>query len=152
MDQGQSLQTETGAVLYSASAGGFYLPGVHSVIPADAVEITADEHRALLAGQGNGQRIAAGADGKPTLVDAAPIVPSLVTMRQARLALLAAGRLQDVNTALAEMPGNDGEAARIEWEYATTVERDSALVAGLAAALDLDADQLDQLFSDAAAR
>jgi hypothetical protein len=67
-------------------------------------------------------------------------------MRQARLALLGAGLLAHVNTAIAAMEGIQGEAARIEWEYAMTVERQSQLVSGLSAALGLTDEQLDGLF------
>lgn len=78
-------------------------------------------------------------------------VPARVTMRQARLALLAAGLLPQVDAAVAAIPGAAGEAARIEWEYAATVERGSALVVGLSAALSLTSEQLDALFAQAAA-
>lgn len=74
------------------------------------------------------------------------IAPCAVTMRQARLALLGAGLLDGVNASLAAMPGPEGEAARIEWEYATEVVRGSALVQGLAASLGLDDAMLDALF------
>lgn len=73
-------------------------------------------------------------------------VPQAVTMRQARLALLAANMLSAVNTAIANMPGSEGEAARIEWEYAQEVRRDSALVAALSAAFGWTGAQLDDLF------
>ena len=79
-----------------------------------------------------------------------PPIPSKVTMRQARLALLGAGLLPTVNGTLDSMAGVQGEAARIEWEYALSVERDSPLVAGLSAALGLTAAQLDALFTTAA--
>lgn len=75
-----------------------------------------------------------------------PFVPPFVSMRQARLALLNAGLLTTVNAAVAAMAGVEGDAARIEWEYATTVERNSPLVVGLGAALSLSNEQLDQLF------
>lgn len=80
-----------------------------------------------------------------------PLAPQTVSMRQARLALLGAGLLTHVNDALAVMPGIEGEAARIEWEYATEVKRDSALVTGMTAALGLTEAQLDALFIAAAA-
>lgn len=80
-----------------------------------------------------------------------PAIPAKVTMRQARLALLAAGLLPQVDAAVAAIPGAAGDAARIEWEYALTVERDSPLVASLAAALSLTPTQLDALFAQAAA-
>ncbi len=78
-------------------------------------------------------------------------VPVSVSMRQARLALLGAGLLAAVNDAVAAMPGVEGEAARIEWEYARDVRRDSPLVQGLSGVLGLDAAQLDALFVAAAA-
>lgn len=73
-------------------------------------------------------------------------IPVAVTMRQARLALLAAGHLATANAAIAAMPGVDGDAARIEWEYASTVKRTSQLVSGIAAILGLTSEQLDELF------
>ena len=71
-------------------------------------------------------------------------------MRQARLALLGAGLLAQVNTAVANMPGAEGDAARIEWEYAKEVRRDSPLVAVLSAAFGLTSAQLDDLFTEGA--
>ena len=77
----------------------------------------------------------------------APIpVPAVVSMRQARLALLAAGHLSKVNAALAALPSPQKEAAQIEWEYATEVRRESDLVKGIGAAIGLDAAALDALF------
>lgn len=76
--------------------------------------------------------------------------PTVVTMRQARLALLKAGKLADVDTAIAALPSLAKEAAQIEWEYATEVKRDSTLVSQLAPALNLDAAALDALFTQAA--
>lgn len=67
-----------------------------------------------------------------------------VTMRQARLALLQAGLLDQVDAAITD------PASRIEWEYATTVERNSALVQSLSAGLGLSEQQLDDLFTLAA--
>ena len=80
-----------------------------------------------------------------------PNVPQSVTMRQARLALLGAGKLVAVNTAVANMTGAAGEAARIEWEYSGEVHRDKALVQALAPVLGLNDAQLDALFINAAA-
>lgn len=78
---------------------------------------------------------------------AIPTTPNVVTMRQARLALLQAGLLTQVNTAVANMPGAAGDAASIEWEYAQEVRRDSPLLAELVRALDLTTEQLDELFT-----
>lgn len=84
---------------------------------------------------------------------AAPVVssvPQSVTMRQARLALLAAGKLSAVNTAISAMTGATGEAAKIEWEYSGEVRRDKALLQALAVVLNLNNTQLDELFVTAA--
>ncbi len=76
-------------------------------------------------------------------LDPAPIqVPQTVTMRQARLALLSAGLLDTGNAAILAAGG----AAQIEWEYASEVVRTSALVSGMAAALGMTEQQLDDLF------
>ncbi|GHU34243.1 hypothetical protein AGMMS50256_27610 [Betaproteobacteria bacterium] len=79
-----------------------------------------------------------------------PVVPKSITMRQARLALLGAGLLAAVDAAIASMEGVQGEAARIEWEYAASVERNNPLFAAMAGSLELTDDALDQLFIAAA--
>jgi hypothetical protein len=81
---------------------------------------------------------------------APPAVPTKVTMRQARLALLAAGTLDQVDTAINALPSPQKEEARIEWDYSSAVERDWPLVAMLGQQLSLDAAALDQLFITAA--
>jgi len=73
-------------------------------------------------------------------------VPQSVTARQARLGLLGAGLLDDVEAALASLEGPQGRAARIEWEYALEIRRDSPLIAALAPALGLTGEQVDDLF------
>ena len=82
-----------------------------------------------------------------TAPPAAPTpIPQSVTMRQARLALLAAGLLDTVETAIA----GAGPAAVIEWDYATEVQRASGLVPAMATALGLTDEQIDALFVQAA--
>lgn len=73
-------------------------------------------------------------------------VPEAVTARQARLALLGAGVLPMVDAALAAIAGVEGEAARIEWEYALEIRRDSPLIGALAPMLGLTDGQVDDLF------
>ena len=75
------------------------------------------------------------------------VVPAIVSMRQARLALLDAGLLDDVDAAMS----GASPADQIEWEYATEVRRDSALVASMTSALGLSAAQVDDLFCAAQA-
>ena len=126
-------------------------PGVF-LIPAYATAIAPLEKK-------EGERQVFGADGWTSVpipapaVEPDPIVPpsmTTVTMRQARLALLRAGLLEQANTLIAGMPGIEGDEARIEWEFAGTVQRSNALVDGLAAGLGLTEEQLDALFITAA--
>jgi hypothetical protein len=77
-------------------------------------------------------------------------VPQEVTMRQARLALLAAGKLDDVAAAIDGMSEPDKTAAAITWEYSQSVQRQNPFVLTLGAALGLDSAALDALFVAAA--
>jgi len=79
-----------------------------------------------------------------------PGVPQSVTMRQARLALHAAGLLTSVDAAIAAMPEPDKTAASITWEFAQTVDRGFGMVPQLAAALGMSDTQIDDLFIAAA--
>ena len=80
-----------------------------------------------------------------------PYVPASVTMRQARLALLGAGLLASVDAVINSLPSPQRKAARIEWEYASEVQRNSGLVPMLGVALGIDDATLDALFIGAAA-
>lgn len=79
-----------------------------------------------------------------------PQVPSEVTMRQARLALLGAGLLPSIYAAIAALPEPDKSAALIEWEYAGVVGRGSGLIPAMGAALGMTDAQIDTLFTQAA--
>jgi hypothetical protein len=48
------------------------------------------------------------------------------------------------------MTGTAGDAARIEWDYSSSVKRTQPLVLQMGAALGLTSAQLDQLFITAA--
>ena len=57
-------------MLYSKTTGGFYSHDIHGEsIPADAAEITDEEHVALLEGQSQGKRIVSDETGRPILAD-----------------------------------------------------------------------------------
>lgn len=86
-----------------------------------------------------------GSNLTPPLITVAQKVPISVTMRQGRLALLQAGLLAQVQSAI----DAQGDAEKIEWEYAQTIDRNSPLVAALAATLSLDDAALDALFISA---
>jgi hypothetical protein len=70
-------------------------------------------------------------------------VPRSVTMRQARLALFRAGLLEQVDSAIQAQAES---TAKIEWEYAQTVDLNSDLVQGLSQQLQLTEQQLYDLF------
>ena len=70
-------------------------------------------------------------------------IPSVITMRQARLALLQAGLLATVTAAIEA--GTD-EVMKIEWEYSDEVRRDWASLITMAGTLGLDSAALDNLF------
>lgn len=78
-------------------------------------------------------------------------IPQAVTMRQARLALLAAGKLALIAPAIAAMPEPQQSAANIEWEYSNEVQRNNSFVGMLGAALGMTSTELDALFVAAAA-
>ena len=83
-------------------------------------------------------------------VSAPARAPQEVSMRQARLSLLARGVLGQVDAAIDSLPSPDREAARIEWDYSSVVARDIPLVEMMGAALGLDESALDELFITAA--
>lgn len=82
---------------------------------------------------------------RPTL---AVHVPQEVTDLQARLALIAAGKLAAVDAVVA---GAD-DATKAWYDRALTWRRDSPIIASLAPALGLTSADLDALFIDAAGR
>lgn len=77
-------------------------------------------------------------------------VPTTVSMRQARLALLQIGKLSEVDTVIDSLPEPQKSAARIEWEYALDVARTWPTLLALAPLLGLDDAALDALFVEAA--
>jgi hypothetical protein len=77
-------------------------------------------------------------------------VPQVVTMRQARLALLSAGLLAAVESVIDALESPQKETARIVWEYAQEVRRTDPLVQMLAPALNLSEEAIDSLFTVAA--
>ena len=87
-----------------------------------------------------------------TLVALAPeqlraLVPAKVTRRQARQALLLAGKLAGVQAAIDAIPDSTlRQLAEIEWTDSLEFERNRPLLIQLGAALGLDSAALDQLF------
>ena len=73
--------------------------------------------------------------------------PQVVTPRQIRLALSAAGLRETVETAVAA----GSQDLKDWWEYALTIERNNDLIVGMASQLNITSEQLDDLFIAAAA-
>jgi hypothetical protein len=82
----------------------------------------------------------------PQVVPDTPVEINKVSMRQARLVLNQYGYLTAVNTAIAQ--GN--ETDKIEWEYATSVNKNSDLVKNMVSFLSLTPEQVTVLFNTAA--
>lgn len=74
-------------------------------------------------------------------------IPASISPAQARLALLGAGLLDQVEAAVSAAD----LVTQIAWQQATSIERDSPTVAALSAALGLTSGQLDALFIAGAA-
>lgn len=92
-------------------------------------------------------------DGSQWVVDEIPMweirEKMVVSMRQARLALLEAGKLSLVDDAIALIPEPDHSAIKVEWEYANTVERNSPWMTTMGQALGMTDEDLDNLFQTA---
>lgn len=75
------------------------------------------------------------------------VVPLAISMRQARLALLGAGLLDDVDAAIAAIPdATTRRAAQIEWEFSNEVQRFNPFTLMLGSGLGLSPEQTDALF------
>lgn len=89
-------------------------------------------------------------DGSQWVVDDIPMweirEKMVVSMRQARLALLQANKLSLVDDAIALIPEPDHSAIKVEWEYANTVERNSPWMGTMGQALGMTDEDLDNLF------
>jgi hypothetical protein len=76
----------------------------------------------------------------PEPADIPPVVIPDISMRQARLALLADGLLDDVEAALST------PEYKIWWEYSTVVERSNYLVNDVLKILGKSDEEIDQMF------
>jgi len=74
----------------------------------------------------------------------------VVTMKQARLALAQANRIEQIEAAISSLPDEQQRRARIEWEYSTTIERNNPVLIQLAEAIGMPDAEIDALFAVAA--
>ncbi|QZP07777.1 hypothetical protein [Caenibius sp. WL] len=91
---------------------------------------------------------ATGVEEVVEIPDPAPVVPEVVSRRQALLALEGAGQLDAVEALVAQLP----RSAQIEWANATEFRRDHYLIAQIGTALGLTEQQIDALFIEAGSR
>jgi hypothetical protein len=77
-------------------------------------------------------------------------IPTVVSMRQARLALFQQGKLDQVQPLIDGMVEPAKTTTQISWDHSTTVQRDDDMVVQLSAAMGLTSADLDTLFTLAA--
>lgn len=107
-----------------------------AVIPNDPMNMDYQDYLSWLL-QGN----------TPEDADIPYSVPNLVTMRQARIALLRKGKLNDVEACIQSMTGTEGDEARIEWEYSSLVDRNRPLMQKVIDLIGLTNTEVDELFT-----
>jgi hypothetical protein len=114
---------------FSPSTKGFYLEGLHSVIPSDAVKITEAEYTSLM-GKLQGGQVISFANGKPTTiaVDTSVTWDAIRSQRDALLtscdwtmladAPLTAAKKAEWTTyrqALRDIPDSGTDASKVVW-------------------------------------
>ena len=148
---------------YSPSQLAFYHDSVHSIIPTDAVDITAAEHAALLTGQSQGLVIQVAGDGRPALAvpePAPPVVPASITKVQLLIGLVkrqwitaAEGRAwrggvlpTPVVNLIAGLPEEDQFDAETRAISGTSVPRQDQIAVQLGATVGVTEAEMDEFF------
>lgn len=79
-----------------------------------------------------------------------PLSPvEVVPMYKVEKYLIKKGMLAQVEAALEALPGQNGELARVDWKRAPNLVKNSPLVRGIAAALDISDEMLDVMVREA---
>ncbi len=73
------------------------------------------------------------------------IVPTSITIRQAKIAISRAGKLAEVKAAIASLD----EETKINWDDALEFSRSSAIILSIASTLGYNSNQIDNLFRTA---
>ena len=102
---------------------------IHTFVKDDGSEVPLEQYCKTL-------RIEAYVEPEPIT-----IIPQVITMRQTRLQLLEDGLLDEV-----ELLVSSDKKSQIEWEYASSVERQSPLIKVIGVQLKLTDEQLDTMF------
>lgn len=84
-----------------------------------------------------------------TVPEPATAIPESITRRQGKIILSRYHLLDPVETHLANLEGQEGAEARIDYEDAQEWRRDWPLLVGLASQFGLSSAQIDQMFIEA---
>lgn len=126
---------------------GGYEQDLHPAHAGAYIKVSAVERESWTAFQANAERTGL----EPAVrAPAAPTVPDVVPMLDARLALIAAGKMAAVQAYLDAIPGIEGEQAREYFVSALTMRRHHPLVVGIPASVMTEAEK-DALFIQAGA-
>lgn len=141
-------------MFYSKQTGGFYTREIHGDnIPADAVEITPEQHAALLQGQSEGKVITADENGHPVLIDPPPAPePSLADAQAQQIAIINAAFESAAEALAAGYPATE----RLTWPvqqaealaWAANPAAPTPYLDGLAAARGITPEEMRQLTLD----
>lgn len=72
-----------------------------------------------------------------------------ISMRQCRTVLAEEGLLEQIDNFIKNIPGDAGVKARIDWEYATEVDKNYPLFGLLVSEFGLSQEKVDELFNRA---
>lgn len=122
---------------------GGYLQAVQAAHAANHIAVTPEQRANWTAYRANAART--GIELVPA-TSAALVVPQVVPMLNAKLAMIEAGWMTAVTAYLVAIPGKDGELARTFFEEALTMRRDHPLVLGISSAIGKTEAQVDALF------
>ena len=117
---------------------GEYLVNDNTVVPKNSNGSMKDEVLDYIKSGGEYQKVSEKDKTTET------IIPEKVTIRQAKLALLEYGILDEVD-AILQSP-NIPRKTKIEWEYANEIERRWVDESGVLSYLGFEKEQLDELF------
>lgn len=137
--------------VYSATTGGFYIVGLHSDIPNDAVAITEQYHDDLIEKQGEGFVITANGEGYPVATPRP--LPTIKELRAgmviradiAQFKLVKLGFFEKCDSVIMDSTSSD---LRILWNTSPDYHRLDPNLIELLTAAGFDDDAIDRLFVD----
>ena len=128
---------------YSPTTNGFYdIYYPENILPSDAFDISDEVYFSLLSAQEAGKQIK-NINGQPAAVDIVPQPVTQISPRQIRMAMTQLGLRNQVEAAVAA-----GDQDMKDWyEFSTYFDRSHPQVLAMAAALNVDDQELDTLWA-----